>query len=130
MQTQQQAQKPRTEKDHVDAKINKLLESASKAEKLGYALRENSGQVIMEELRSQRDILRLSLETVSMQKLPAPFFEYSKEDLQKMKALRAQLSFIDEFLDKLDDEKLLQVAKEKRLESRAYAKGEPIKPAY
>ena len=117
-------------KDPVADKVQQLTSQVNAIENLAEALKSPQGQLILRELRAQHDILVRSLESVALQKLTPPFFEYSKEDLQKSKAYRAQLFYMEELLDRLDPDKLDQKITVTRQEIQEVAAGEPLSPAY
>jgi len=99
-------------------------------EDLANTLKTEAGKIFINEIINKINFKNKDLVAVSLQALEYPYYEYSKDDLQKMKALRAQIGALEELKEELDADKLLEKAISLRHEVDALLKGEPLEPAY
>ena len=71
-----------------------------------------------------------SLVSVSLQPLEYPYYEYPRDDLQKMKAIRAQISSLEELKSELNYEYLIEKTKTYRDEIEDLKSGIELEPIY
>lgn len=88
------------------------------------------GQKIITEITSQANDLYSFLSSLSMKSLPPPYYEYSKDDLQTMKATRAKMEALSLLLTTLNTEHLLKEAQKAADKVTALKAGEPLEAAY
>lgn len=124
MQTNQQSQESR-----VQEIIELKIEWANHYEKLANSIKDSNGQVIMAEIINFINILNKELFETSMQVLPEPY-EYPREDLNKLRSLRAKIASLTELQDRLDYESAMAKAIAFRQEAEALRGGESIEPIY
>lgn len=119
-----------TEQERVDLAIEEKARLAFYYEELAYSVATGDGQKIVVELRSVLNDLNNSLVAVSMQDLVAPYYEFPKDDLQRMKALRAQKDILNKILIGLDSELLLSESKKLKETIERLKLSESLEPAY
>ena len=116
--------------DLRDKRVKNLQEQIENAEKIAYALKTEAGKTILSALFAESKMLTIRHDNICLQELQEPFYEYSKEDLNKMRSFKAQMARDKYLLSVFNADKLLEVAKTKRLEAQAYTQGEPARAAY
>lgn len=112
-----------------EAEIQKYQELARRYENLGYAIKSPEGQLILEEVKSILNQVKSLLYNVAMKDIPFPY-EYTKEELQEQKQLRAQLSILNELSLRLSDEECLKLSSDAKQKCQALISGVPVNPAY
>lgn len=117
-------------KKEIDELIKHKATLAEYYENLSYAVESSDGKLIITEINSQLNDINNELFTITNQNLKFPFFEYSKEDLQKMKAYRSQQHVLNSLLGSFIKKDLQDQAKTLKNEVELLAKGEPIEPIY
>lgn len=117
-----------------EEKLNENIEAKAKLayymEELAYAVNTPDGQKILVELRSVLNDLNNSLITVSMQELSGPYYEFPKDDLQKMKALRAKKEILRGILTGLDGDLLLKESSKLKASIEVLKNGQSLEAAY
>lgn len=88
------------------------------------------GRKIITEIASQANDLNNYLSSVSLQPLAPPYYEYHKDDLQKMKATRAKIEALSLLLNTLNAEYLLNEANRASEKVKTLKAGEPLEPSY
>lgn len=88
------------------------------------------GKKIIAEIASQSNDLNNYLSSVSLQPLSPPYYEYHKDDLQKMKATRAKMEALSLLLNSLNTEYLLDQAAKAAQKIQTLKAGEPLAAAY
>ena len=88
------------------------------------------GQKIITEIASQANDLNNYLTSVSLQPLAPPYYEYPKDDLQKMKATRAKIEALSLLLNTFNAEYLLEEANKASEKVKTLKAGEPLQAAY
>lgn len=89
--------------------IDKKFKDAEALEQTSIALKATEGKLILARIKHYLDITKVSLQSLAMQPLGAKeHYEYSKDDLQKMKILRGQIDYGHELLDRILSAQLLE----------------------
>lgn len=88
------------------------------------------GRKIITEIASQSNDLNNYLTSISLQPLAPPYYEYHKDDLQKMKSTRAKIEALSLLLNTLNAEYLLKEANKASEKVKAIKTGEPLQAAY
>jgi|TARA_R110000822_G_scaffold138001_3_gene275515 hypothetical protein len=114
----------------VKEKITDLNNKLGKLEKLLYGLKTPEGKIILTMMENTLLIHQQGLEAISLQELAAPYYEYDKNDLQKMKALRAKIDVLRELVGKFDITKLEAEISLLRNQVINVSEGEPLQPIY
>lgn len=97
---------------------------------LAYTMNSEAGKQIVTELTSKLNDLNNDLYNVAMRSLDPPYYEYHKDELQKMKALRAQKDIIAIVINDFDPKRLQQLALESRAIADKLIAGENLAPVY
>lgn len=120
------------EKDDIrDKKVQDAMIVAEAMEKTAYALKSESGQMVFSLFLGRLQKLKHQWENLAKQRLKGPYYEYSKADLNEMKAYQAKMEEFELFIQEYQNpEDLLAKAKAKRAEASAYEQNEPVTPAY
>jgi hypothetical protein len=114
--------------------INEIIEIkaewAKHYEDLASALSSVAGLSILTEIQNKINYKNKDLVSVSLQPLDYPYYEYHRDDLQKMKAIRSQIGVLEELKRELNPELLLEKTKKLRDEIQNLKNGEPLEPVY
>lgn len=124
MQTKQQSQESKTQQ-----LIELKLEWANHYENLASAIKDTNGQAIIAEIINFINLLNKELFQTSMQVLPEPY-EYPREELNKLRSLRAKIAALNELQDKFNYDSAIEKAITFRQEAEALRMGEPIEVIY
>lgn len=116
--------------NEIQAKIELKLEWAQHYENLIHSLKSAHGQSIIAEIQNKINEVLRHLTTLSLQDLPAPYYEYHKDDLQRMKAYRAQKQILEELKQDFNIEKLTEKVTFLRKEADALKNGASPEPVY
>ena len=114
----------------TDEIIKAKAELAFYFENLAYAVDSNEGQKIVTELKSVLNDLNNDLVRISIQDLPARYYEFPKDDLQKMKALRAKKELLSSLINSFDSTVLFAASKREKEAIELLKAGEPMEVAY
>lgn len=118
----------------TDIKIDEIIKTKAELafyyENLAYAVDSSEGQKIIIELKSVLNDLQNELVGISIQDLPAPYYEFDKTDLQRMKALRAKKEILSSIVGGFDSQVLLAASKRLKDEIDLLKKGEPAEASY
>lgn len=118
-----------TEENTREDEVELKAKQASYFETLAHAIKSAEGQAILTEIKSRLNDRNNELYSISMKNMSFPF-EYSKEELNQMKCLRAQQEELKSMIAALDPEANMEVTKKLRQEIQLLKTGEPIEPIY
>jgi len=91
----------------VNEEINKLFAQATVLEQVSFAIKSMEGQKIIDRIGKWLQVKQVALNNLALKELSInDHYEYSKDDLQRMKIVRAQLSAIKELIGQLNPEVL------------------------
>jgi len=114
------------EKDDIrDNRIKAAMAEAEACEKVAYALKSEQGNIVWGIIIGRLQRIEREWQNLAIQKLKPPFYEYSKEHLNEMKAYQAKMEEFESLLNDYKIDKLLDKAKGKRAEAQAYSQGMP-----
>lgn len=97
---------------------------------LASAINTEAGNAILIQIQNKINEKQKSLVSVSLQPLEYPYYEYPRDDLQKMKAIRAQISCLEEFKSELNYDLLQEKSKTLREEIENLKSGMSLEPIY
>jgi len=118
------------EKDDIrDNRIKVVMAEAEACEKVAYALKSEQGRIVWGVIVGRLQRIEQEWRNLATKRLSPPFYEYSKEDLNSMKAYQAKMEEFESLLNDYKIDKLLDKAKGKRAEAQAYSQGMPAVPA-
>lgn len=115
--------------NQINTEAQKYLDAAIRYENLSYSLSSTDGQVVIKEIQLIKESVQRTLNQVATKVIPFPY-EYSKEELQQQKQLRAQVEVMAEVLDRLNAEKCMQIAQDYKEKASKLQAGVPINAAY
>ena len=99
------------------SKVEKLRLRATQAETLSTVLQDHAAIVVLNHIKNALIGIEMRILDLSSKDLPAPWFEFDKEDLQLMKALRGQKQILEVLLDTLNPEKQKEISIKARREA-------------
>jgi len=97
---------------------------------LAGAVNTEAGNLLIMQIQNKINEKQKSLVSVSLQPLEYPYYEYPRDDLQKMKAIRAQISSLEELKSELNYEYLIEKTKTYRSEIEDLKSGVELEPIY
>lgn len=109
--------------------LEKYQEMARKYENLSYALKSAEGQLILEEINATLQQVKTLLYNVAMKNISFPY-EYTKEELQDQKRLRAQLDILNQITARLTQEECVKLSKTYKEKVQSLISGVPTTPSY
>ena len=109
-------------------KLNEQL--ASYYQNLAYAVNDESGKKILVEINSQLNDLNIALQNIALKPLSAPYYEYEKDDLQSLKALRSKIDGFNQLLGSLQPDSLMAKATKAANKAESLKDGEPLEVRY
>lgn len=106
------------DKKLVEDKVNKLFQQALQLEQVALAVKSQEGQKILERMNQWFEIKSAGLNQLALRELTFDsHYEYSKDDLQKMKSIRAQIAGLKELFGQLDPDLLTKQVNKLRKEA-------------
>ena len=106
------------DKKLVEDKVNKLFQQALQLEQVALAVKSQEGQKILERMNQWFEIKNAGLNQLALRELTFDsHYEYSKDDLQKMKSIRAQIAGLKELFGQLDPDVLTKQVNKLRKEA-------------
>jgi len=103
---------------------------ASYYQNLAYAVNDESGKKILVEVNSQLNDLNIALQNIALKPLNAPYYEYEKDDLQSLKALRSKIDGFNQLLGSLNSDILMAKASKAATKAESLKEGEPLEVKY
>lgn len=97
---------------------------------LAFAVKDSAGQKILIEINSQLNDLQVQLQNVALKPLDAPYYEYHKDDLQKLKSYRAQISILNTLMATFNYDTLIAKSMKAINVAEKLKAGEPLEARY
>lgn len=118
----------------MDDKIEKTIaikaEWAQFYDNLASAINTEAGNLLIMQIQNKINEKQKNLVSVALQQLEYPYYEYPKDDLQKMKAIRAQISTLEDLKTELNYEYLIEKSKAFRADIEDLKSGIDLEPIY
>ena len=110
--------------------IQLAFDKARYCEELYYAVKSNIGEIILTEIRSQANDIKVLRSTIGNQQLTAPDFKMSEKDIRSLELYSAQISAIESVIHSLDVNILKEQFKQYQEEAEQLQQGLSLEPSY
>ena len=110
--------------------IQLAFDKARYCEELYYAVKSNIGEIILTEIRSQANDLKVLRSAIGNQQLTAPDYKMSEKDIRSLELYSAQISAIDSVINSLDLNILKDQFKQYQEEAEQLQQGLSLEPSY